>query len=64
MTSDDLTPSTHAIPAEFDDAIVWAAWLYYEDQLTQNDIAKKMAFHARPSSIICRKHGSGAWCGF
>ncbi|GLU27155.1 MULTISPECIES: sugar-binding transcriptional regulator [Brucella/Ochrobactrum group] len=42
MTSDDLTPSTHAIPAEFDDAIVWAAWLYYEDQLTQNDIAKKM----------------------
>ena len=42
MTSDDLTPSTHAIPAEFDDVIVWAAWLYYEDQLTQNDIAKKM----------------------
>lgn len=42
MTSDDLTPSTHAIPAEFDNAIVWAAWLYYEDQLTQNDIAKKM----------------------
>ena len=42
MTSDDLTPSTHAIPAEFDDAIVWAAWLYYEDQLTQNDIAKRM----------------------
>lgn len=42
MTSDELTPSTHAIPAEFDDAIVWAAWLYYEDQLTQNDIAKKM----------------------
>lgn len=39
MTSDDLTPSTHAIPAEFDDAIVWAAWLYYENQLTQNDIA-------------------------
>ncbi|MBA8841067.1 sugar-binding transcriptional regulator [Ochrobactrum sp. RH2CCR150] len=40
MTSDDLTPTTHAIPAEFDDAIVWAAWLYYENQLTQNDIAK------------------------
>lgn len=42
MTPDGLTPSTHATPAEFDDAIVWAAWLYYEDQLTQNDIAKKM----------------------
>ncbi|KXF75698.1 AsnC family transcriptional regulator [Paramesorhizobium deserti] len=42
MTSDDLKPSTHAIPTEFDDAVIWAAWLYYEDQLTQNDIAKKM----------------------
>ncbi|MBN8952672.1 MULTISPECIES: sugar-binding transcriptional regulator [unclassified Rhizobium] len=39
MTSDDLTPSTRAIPAEFDDAVVWAAWLYYENQLTQNEIA-------------------------
>lgn len=42
MMSDALLPSTHAIPAEFDDPIIWAAWLYYEDQLTQNDIAKKM----------------------
>ncbi len=28
------------LPAEFDDAVVWAAWLYYVDQLTQSDIAK------------------------
>lgn len=40
MTSGAQTPSAHAIPAEFDDAIVWAAWLYYENQLTQNEIAQ------------------------
>lgn len=31
-----------SIPAEFDDAVMWAAWLYYADQLTQNDIAKML----------------------
>jgi DNA-binding transcriptional regulator LsrR (DeoR family) len=40
MTSGPQTSSTHAIPAEFDDAVVWAAWLYYENQLTQNEIAQ------------------------
>lgn len=40
MTSGAQTSSTHAIPAEFDDAVVWAAWLYYENQLTQNEIAQ------------------------
>lgn len=30
-------------PAVFDDAVVWAAWLYYADQLNQNDIAKAMS---------------------
>lgn len=40
MTLGDPTPFTHAIPAEFDDAVIWAAWLYYENQLTQNDIAQ------------------------
>ncbi|MDH2085254.1 sugar-binding transcriptional regulator, partial [Brucella anthropi] len=40
MTSGAQTPSAHAIPAEFDDAIIWAAWLYYENQLTQNEIAQ------------------------
>ncbi len=30
------------LPAEFDDVVVWAAWLYYADQLTQNEIAKKL----------------------
>lgn len=28
------------VPTEFDDAVVWAAWLYYADQMTQNEIAK------------------------
>ncbi len=40
MPRDDLGSVSPPIPAEFDDAIVWAAWLYYEDQLTQHEIAK------------------------
>ena len=40
MKRDDLTPTAQPTPAEFDDAVVWATWLYYEDQLTQNEIAK------------------------
>ncbi|GGB07100.1 DeoR family transcriptional regulator [Brucella endophytica] len=40
MTSGETTPSAHAIPAEFDDAVIWAAWLYYENQLTQNEVAQ------------------------
>jgi DNA-binding transcriptional regulator LsrR (DeoR family) len=35
-------PQTTALPTEFEDAVVWAAWLYYADQLTQNDIAKRL----------------------
>ena len=31
-----------AVPTEFDDAIVWAAWLYYADQMTQSEIAKAL----------------------
>ena len=27
------------VPAEFDDIVVWAAWLYYEDRLNQSEIA-------------------------
>lgn len=30
------------VPAAFDDAVVWAAWLYYADQLNQNDVAETM----------------------
>jgi DNA-binding transcriptional regulator LsrR (DeoR family) len=30
------------IPIEFDDAVMWAAWLYYADELTQSDIAKRL----------------------
>lgn len=29
-----------ATPAEFDDPFVWAAWMYYVDELTQNEIAQ------------------------
>ncbi len=38
----DLESRDHALPAEFEDVVVWAAWLYYADQLTQNEIAKKL----------------------
>ncbi len=30
------------LPPEFDDAVMWAAWLYYADQMTQSDIAKQL----------------------
>ncbi|WP_455854157.1 hypothetical protein [Ensifer canadensis] len=30
------------LPAEFDDGVVWAAWLYYVDQLTPSEIAKML----------------------
>lgn len=30
------------LPTEFDDVVMWAAWLYYADQLTQSEIAKKL----------------------
>ena len=29
-------------PAAFDDAVVWAAWLYYADQLNQSEVAKAL----------------------
>jgi DNA-binding transcriptional regulator LsrR (DeoR family) len=37
-------PSARAVsvPAEFDDLIAWAAWLYYVDELTQNDVAEAL----------------------
>jgi DNA-binding transcriptional regulator LsrR (DeoR family) len=31
-----------AVPSEFDDLIAWAAWLYYVDELTQNEIAAEL----------------------
>ncbi len=30
------------IPAAFDDAVIWAAWLYYADQLNQSEVAKAL----------------------
>ncbi len=36
MTSDAI------VPAEFDDVVVWAAWLYYEEQLNQSEIAAQL----------------------
>lgn len=30
------------VPTAFDDAVVWAAWLYYADQLKQSEVAKAL----------------------
>jgi DNA-binding transcriptional regulator LsrR (DeoR family) len=35
----DMPARGPAMPREFEDAVVWVAWLYYADQLTQNEIA-------------------------
>lgn len=39
-----------SVPTEFDDAVVWAAWLYYADELTQSEIAKKL--HVSRATIV------------
>jgi len=36
------TEAAASLPTEFDDAVMWAAWLYYADQLTQSEIAKRL----------------------
>ena len=38
----DVVPVAARTPAAFDDAVVWAAWLYYADQLNQSDVAKAL----------------------
>ncbi|MCB5410736.1 sugar-binding transcriptional regulator [Pseudogemmobacter faecipullorum] len=40
MATDPGGRSRVAIPAEFDDIVIWAAWLYYEQGLNQSDIAQ------------------------
>ncbi len=30
------------VPATFDDAVIWAAWLYYSDQMNQSEVAKTL----------------------
>jgi len=35
-------PQNAPLPTEFEDAVIWAAWLYYADQMTQSDIAKRL----------------------
>lgn len=37
-----MTDAAPGPPLEFDDAVMWAAWLYYVDQLTQNEIAQRL----------------------
>lgn len=38
------------MPAAFDDAVVWAAWLYYADQLNQSEVAKAM--HVSRATVV------------
>ncbi|WJS06105.1 sugar-binding transcriptional regulator [Roseibium aggregatum] len=39
MTMEPSREINRRVPAEFDDVVVWAAWLYYEESLNQSDIA-------------------------
>ena len=39
MTMEPSREVNRRVPAEFDDVVVWAAWLYYEESLNQSDIA-------------------------
>ncbi len=45
-----LSEKPLSLPTEFDDAVVWAAWLYYADQLTQSEIAKRL--HVSRATIV------------
>ncbi len=38
------------VPAGFDDAVVWAAWLYYADQLNQSEVAKTL--HVSRATVV------------
>lgn len=42
MSKPPTKPEEPPVPVEFDDAVMWAAWLYYADQLTQNEIAQRL----------------------
>lgn len=35
----ELSARPASVPPEFEDSVVWVAWLYYADQLTQSEIA-------------------------
>ncbi|MFO1057492.1 MAG: sugar-binding transcriptional regulator [Dongiaceae bacterium] len=58
------------VPPEFEDALVWVAWLYYADQLTQSEIAQvlkvsrativKMLQDARERGIVTIRINTGA----
>jgi DNA-binding transcriptional regulator LsrR (DeoR family) len=58
------------VPPEFEDALVWVAWLYYADQLTQSEIAEvlkvsrativKMLQDARERGIVTIRINTGA----
>jgi len=41
---------TVSLPTEFEDAVIWAAWLYYADKLTQNEIAIRL--HVARATVV------------
>ena len=44
-----------AIPAEFDhDAMIWAAWLYYEEDLTQEAVAREIGISRASVNALLR----------
>lgn len=42
MTEASSLAPPATVPTEFEDAVVWAAWLYYADNLTQSEVAGRL----------------------
>ena len=48
-------PRATTVPAEFDgDAMVWAAWLYYEEDMTQDEVAKRLGLSRASVNTLLR----------
>ena len=52
-------PHAQTVPAEFGgDAMIWAAWLYYQEDMTQDEVAKRLGLSR--ASIITLLRGARA----
>ena len=48
-------PRAKAVPAEFGgDAMIWAAWLYYEEDMTQEEVAKRLGLSRASVNTLLR----------
>lgn len=42
MNQTSSEETANIVPPEFDDAIMWTAWLYYVDRMTQSEVASRL----------------------